>query len=141
MVDRDVKLIQRSVYNTFMLVGDLGGFSGFLASLSAIILGLVNYQNPENSLASRLYSSATPGDDQILDSRNQFSLKQYFQASCLFKYCCLKVFGCLRLSHRDKNFEMARIKLQDEMDLVKLLQSLRFFKSAINVLLTQAKAD
>ena len=41
--DRDVTRVERQVYNTFMLLGDIGGFSGLLTSIIASILSIVNY--------------------------------------------------------------------------------------------------
>ena len=54
-VDVDVNLIDRTVYNTFMLLGDVGGFSGLLYAVGAQIVSLMTYNNPENRLVERLF--------------------------------------------------------------------------------------
>ena len=47
----DVTLIQRDVYNLFMLIGDIGGFQGILFAVGATLVGLFTHNNPENYLA------------------------------------------------------------------------------------------
>ena len=51
----DVILIDRTVYSTFMLLGDVGGFSGLLYTVGASIVSLLTYNNPENRLAGKLF--------------------------------------------------------------------------------------
>lgn len=57
-VDNDIVNIDRYVYTVFMLLGDIGGFSGLLYSLGAVLLSILTFQNPENYLASKLYRAA-----------------------------------------------------------------------------------
>ena len=47
-LDSTVTLVQRDVYNVFMLLGDVGGFSGLLYSLGGALIGILNFQNAEN---------------------------------------------------------------------------------------------
>ena len=54
-VGHDVTVINRTVYSTFMLLGDVGGFSGLLYSVGAFIVSLLTYNNPENKLIERLF--------------------------------------------------------------------------------------
>ena len=42
-VSQDVIVINRSVYNTFMLLGDIGGLSGLLYTVGAFITGILTY--------------------------------------------------------------------------------------------------
>ena len=53
---------------------------------------------------------------------------------------CLKS-RCLKRSNIDQNFAKARQGLQKEMDLIKILQQLRFFNAAIDLLLTRERAE
>ena len=46
----DVTKLERSVFNFFTLLGDIGGFYGLLVSIFATLHGFVNYNNTENSL-------------------------------------------------------------------------------------------
>ena len=39
----DLTIIRRSVYNTFALLGDVGGFYGLLFSISTSLLSIINY--------------------------------------------------------------------------------------------------
>ena len=43
--DSDVTYIERSVYNTFMLIGDVGGFIGFLSTASNFLMYVASYNN------------------------------------------------------------------------------------------------
>ena len=54
-VDRDLVKVQRAVYDTFMLLGDVGGLNGLLVSLGAILLSFLNFQKAENQIATELF--------------------------------------------------------------------------------------
>ena len=41
--DRDVMNIDRSVYNTFMLLGDVGGLFGLMVSVATFVLSILNF--------------------------------------------------------------------------------------------------
>ena len=125
-VSNDATQIDRAVYNTFMLLGDVGGFSGVLLSFGATILGFLNFQNPENFLASHLYRTRETASSQILKPGGQTALKEYFQSALPF---------CCRRSKTDKYFAQARDLSREEMDIVALLRQLRFFNAAIHLLL------
>lgn len=47
---QDVVVVNRTVYNTFMLLGDVGGLSGLLYAVGASIVSLLTYNNAENTL-------------------------------------------------------------------------------------------
>ena len=48
-------IIERSVYNSFMLLGDVGGFTGFLGYLCSILVSILTYKNSTNHLTRQLY--------------------------------------------------------------------------------------
>ena len=50
-----VKNVERAGYSFFDLLSDVGGMQGLLISCCGIILGVLNYNNFDNYLASRLY--------------------------------------------------------------------------------------
>ena len=52
---QDVVVVHRTVYNTFMLLGDVGGLSGLLYAVGASIVSLLTYNNPENTLVEKLF--------------------------------------------------------------------------------------
>ena len=53
--DRDEVVIERSVYNTFMLLGDIGGLSSILFTIGSIFNQIWHTNNAENFLAKQLY--------------------------------------------------------------------------------------
>ena len=56
-VNKDKTIIRRSVYNIFALLGDIGGFYGLFVSIATTLLSIINFQKPENILASNLFFS------------------------------------------------------------------------------------
>ena len=50
-----VKNVERAGYSFFDLLSDVGGMQGLLISCCGTILGVLNYNNFDNYLASRLY--------------------------------------------------------------------------------------
>ena len=42
-VNKDRTKIQRAVYNTFALLGDVGGFYGLFVSIATTLLGIINF--------------------------------------------------------------------------------------------------
>ena len=54
-----MKKVERSVYNSLMLLGDVGGLYGLLFSVLATLNSIFSFQKPENLLVQSLYK----GDD------------------------------------------------------------------------------
>ena len=54
-VNHDVTFTTRTVYSTFMLLGDVGGFSGLLYAVGTSIVGLLTYNSAENRLIEKLF--------------------------------------------------------------------------------------
>ena len=118
-MDKDVTRISRTVYNSFMLLGDIGGLYGLFISFATTILGFINYQKPDNQLAAKLFKpkshSARSRQINNLVPEKQWALIEYFQS-------CFPLSKCLRISREDKLLSKARILLHKELDLVNLLQ-------------------
>ena len=55
VINKDVVKVERAVYNTFMLLGDVGGLYGILWPVIGSILGYLNFQRIDNILAERLF--------------------------------------------------------------------------------------
>lgn len=55
--------IQRDVYNSFMLLGDVGSFSSILLSIGYAIVGLFTHNNSENYLARKLFAAPYDKDE------------------------------------------------------------------------------
>ena len=94
-MDKDVDSVERSVYNFFMLLGDVGGLYGIFVSIAATLLGILNYQKFDNLLVADLFrvKNHVKPDEHGLNSKSQYALKEYLQ-SCLPK--CCKACGCLK---------------------------------------------
>ena len=54
-MNKDVVRVERAVYNSFMLLGDVGGLYGILWPVIGSILGYLNFQRIDNILAERLF--------------------------------------------------------------------------------------
>ena len=87
-----------------------------------------------------LYSSnkTQKPNDSYLDYTKRYACLEYLQAT--LPNCCL-VLCRLRPKGRAEKFKKARDKLADEMDLVSLLQNVRFFNAAMKQLLTPEKFE
>lgn len=57
-MSKEVISISREVYNSFMLFGDVGGFSGLLFTLNALLINIFTYNNTENYLVESLFKRA-----------------------------------------------------------------------------------
>ena len=58
-MDAEVTLIDREVYNLFMLLGDVGGLSGLLFTFGSLLTGVINFQNAENYVVQSLFLGFT----------------------------------------------------------------------------------
>ena len=64
-MSRNLIQIERTVYNVFLLLSDVGGLIGLLFSLSAGLLKLLNFESMENGLVGELYVNDSSGS--VLD--------------------------------------------------------------------------
>ena len=132
-------LVERHVYNSFMLLGDVGGFSGLLFAIGSVLVRIFNFANAQNFVVQSLYegellddSGKASGNTYELDSRKQVALKEWVQAILPSK--CL--FWCLRKRKRDHDFNEARARLDNDLDLVRLIRSVKFLEAAIQTLIS-----
>ena len=56
-LDLDSVLVDRNVYNILALLGDVGGLTGIILSISASLMSLITFSNAENYIAKSLYQS------------------------------------------------------------------------------------
>ena len=63
VMSHDVVMIERTVFNFFTLLGDIGGFYGLLGSIFATIHGILNYNKTENYIVQQLYRSERSKSD------------------------------------------------------------------------------
>ena len=62
-LDSDVTFIERSVYNIFMLVGDVGGFIGFLYTVFSFLMYIACYNDSQNYLVRKLFVVGDKNND------------------------------------------------------------------------------
>ena len=70
-MNSDVLQVERSVYNFFTLLGDIGGFYGISVSFGALLVSYMTFNNAENFLSRHLFSGTGTDGDGIrgLDER------------------------------------------------------------------------
>ena len=56
-IDEDVVNIDRSAYNFFQVLGDVGGLYGILFSVAASLHSWLNYSKAENYMTKALYQN------------------------------------------------------------------------------------
>ena len=105
-LNADVTLFERDVYDFFMLLGNVGGFSGILFSFGAAFVSLLTYKNSENYLASKLYQTSVHEKkggktSNKLNPRAQLAFKEYLQEK-LPAFCTKS--SCLKKSKPDRDF-------------------------------------
>ena len=61
----DLIKVRRSVFNTFALLGDIGGFYGLFVSIFASLHSFINYNNSENELIKKLYKSSSGKKENV----------------------------------------------------------------------------
>ena len=120
--------VERSVYNSLMLLGDLGGLYGILVYIAYLILGYLNFKKFENILAQDLFNEK----GSSLKASDQVALKEYAQ-DCFFEFC--STVGCLWRKRKDKLFMRARDLYAEELDVVSVIQQRRFFNMALKKLM------
>ena len=118
-----------------MLLGDVGGFTGFLVYLSSVMLSIFTYENSTDYITKSLYKGE---NDEELDRKPYLAFKGYLQ-SCL-PSCCL-ISKCLRRSEKDKELIEARKNLIKEMDLVRIIQQMRIFNQLTNQIMPKEKEE
>ena len=57
----DLGLIYRTSYNIFDVLSDIGGMQSIIITTFAVLLGMWNYKNFENYMASRLFKIQKSG--------------------------------------------------------------------------------
>ena len=107
--------VERSVYNSLMLLGDAGGLYGILVYIAYLILGYLNHNKFENIIAQDLYKEKGGN----LEAKDQVALKEYAQ-DCCFEFC--STVGCFWRSRKDRLWMKARDLYAEELDVVSVIQ-------------------
>ena len=126
----DRKTLARSGYTFLDVLSDVGGIQGMFLSFFSIIVGILNYNHFENYLASRLFK--VKGSKAHLAPSLWCNVCDYvidMIPACLT--------SCCGLDMRQRSFELMREKMEEEINIVKIVQSRRFFKNALQMLLSK----
>ena len=106
-------------------------------------LVLWNYNNFDNYLASRLYKIKDDSDCQIDDKyAAKFIDPTKWCNICEFMFdvipSCLKCKRCkCRKSRKMESVEQARVLMDEEINIVEIIKSRRYFNMALRALLTK----
>ena len=143
-MDLNIMQFERKLYTVFDMLSDVGGLLGILTSICALLNAIWNYQAFDNFMVSRLFKIKRP-KDEIDDGAGFFSQSDYIKLSItpnlgnwllsLIPKCCL----CCKDSRRERALQMARTKLDKEVNIIEIVKSWRYFESAIKFLLSEKK--
>ena len=89
----DQKTIARTGYTILDVLSDVGGIQSILISGFGILIGVWNYSNFENYLASRLYKIKNGTDDLIIQPPRLLNNFEFFIDMVPLKFrsrCCRK---------------------------------------------------
>ena len=102
-MNTDLTRVERTVLNTFDLLGKVGGVYGLLANIAVTFLSFINFQKKENILVSKLFSKS----NKAITSSSKFACKELLQSilpDCCLLHCC----KCLTPNRRDVFFDKGR---------------------------------
>jgi hypothetical protein len=136
-LNRSLVVIQRSGYTVLDLLSDIGGVQSIMVSTFAILVGILNYQHFDTTLASQLFKLRKP------NSNNSISAAEFFKPTKCgnVKELCQDTFGCCRKNPRARMLDKARQTLEQEVNIVDMVRSMRYFKMSLRHLISQKKRD
>ena len=117
----------RSRYTLFDLLSDVGGLSGIFFSVFALIMSAWNYNSLDNYMVTHLFKIA-PDKNQPQESEIKKSEAKKFPShimpQCtdyLMSWIPDRCKSCCRQNRKDKSFQMARDRLEKEMNFIELI--------------------
>lgn len=147
-------IIARNGYTILDVFSDVGGIQGLFISFAAAFLGVANFQNFDNYLASRLFKVVKKEPDQSLAqahlNHEKLSNSQEKRADPIrVTKCCNSLYyllscipDCLRCkckccqSPNSKGLKKALKVMDQETNIVEIVRARRYFRMALRVLLT-----
>ena len=121
-LSHDAQLFSRSALSMFDALGNTGGISQILVSVSYSILAIFNFNKIENLISSQLYSESEANNRRLKPS-TQSSFKDFLAQ------CCLPL-G--RKSRQEKLFDQARFIYTQETDIVNIIRKLRLIPKLVS---------
>ena len=138
----DLTVIARDGYTILDWISDIGGIQGIMISAVAIVVSIWNYNWLDNFLVSRLYRiekrDAKKKVYECLEDRTE--KMRISSISSLRDYICDSLPSCLqccRSSRNERGLTLGRNKLEKETNIIKILQSRRYFSAALKQLLSK----
>ena len=137
----DKHVITREHFSVLDLLGDIGGVQAILISLIQFILFFLNYHHFDQFMASKLFKIKKPEDEEQKS-------KTYFERSTFFKPSKLrnlrdymidslpKRLKRCKETRQERAIKKAITQMDQEIDIIEIIKSTRFFHLAIRKLLT-----
>lgn len=155
LIDLDSKLLRvnRNVYSLTDWAGEVGGFSKTIGVMIAVLYPILSMSSLESFLILRLFKQPSNKEVDSPDIGNNPSRKLLKMSQDAVAYRkpfenrsrnsllnWFKYFGCgSNYNKEDFNYMKAQHKLASELDIKRILTSLRFFRSAIRFLTTRSE--
>ena len=131
-IDMDLtrSVINRTNYTILDVLSDVGGLESVLASFVSFLLGALNYNNLNSQMISQLFKfpgrGAKGATEQVVYKSTMLGNALDYILDSL-PSCCV----CCKKNRRQKQFEAALNRLQEETDIIKLIKQLRFVSKAL----------
>ena len=131
-IDMDLTrtVINRTNYTILDVMSDVGGLESVLASLVSFLLGALNYNNLNSQMISQLFKFPGQG---AKGAKKQVVYKSTMlgNAADYILDSLPSCFVCCKKNRRQKQYEAALNRLQEETDIIKLIKQLRFVSKAL----------
>lgn len=132
--------LARTGYTVLDVLSDVGGIQSIIMSAIGLVLGILNYNNFDNYMASRLYKAdrnsgqmaARSKHEEMEPTRWMNFFEWLLDLTPRFLRC-----QCCRKSQRMQEMEVAREKLAQEVNIVEIVRSRRLIYQALKLLLTE----
>ena len=147
----DLIIIERKGYQILDFLSDLGGMEAFLFSIFSVVLSFLNYNHFNTHMASRLYKikSDINMHDQNIRASKKLE-KEHTEAKFIkmveignfkaFFIDCLPGFlTCCKRSRYERGLMKAERQMSHEINIINIIKSRRFFKTAFQFLLSTQK--
>ena len=140
----NLRHIEREGYQSLDLLSDVGGIWAILSGVFSALLTVLNFNNLDTFMASRLFKIKKENADVVKyenysEQSNYFSppkfdnLKQYAMRVLPQKLVCCKQ------SRKERAIAKAIKAMDDEIDIIEMIKSRRYFKGALNQMMPAEK--
>ena len=127
------QILKRSHYSLLDYLSDIGGMQSLLLVSFGFLNAILNSQNSEELLISRLFKFKEERDDSKPDKKTQNQPKTSgFSKLRLYGLICFK--WCHRQNQREREaMSRAKLALDKEADIVELLRFMRVLRQYLNL--------